>query len=107
MAIEELPEQWNGRFHLVYSRHVMEHVLDIDLALSNIKRVLAPNGVVAAVTPHYFPDPEPAHVSQLRIEEWIARYKAAGLVSVYATLEHFACEEAHLLAVHDTWNLQP
>jgi len=107
MAIEELPEEWNGRFHLVYSRHVMEHVLDVELALSNIKRVLAPNGVVASVTPHYFPDPEPAHVSQLRIGEWMERYKKAGLTTVYATVEHFACEEAHILAVHDSWELQP
>lgn len=107
MAIEELPPEWEGRFHLVYSRHVMEHVLDVDLALSNIKRALAPNGIVASVTPHYFPDPEPAHVTQLRIEEWLHAYKRVGLTSVYATIEHFACEEAHILAVRDTWELQP
>lgn len=107
MAIEELPQEWNGKFQLVYSRHVMEHVLDVDLALANIKRVLAPNGVVAAVTPHYFPDPEPAHVTQLRIDEWMRAYERAGLKSVYATLESFACDEAHILCVHNDWELCP
>jgi SAM-dependent methyltransferase len=107
MAIEELPQEWSGRFHLVYSRHVMEHVLDVGLALANIKRVLAPDGIVAAVTPHYFPDPEPAHVTQLRREEWMREYHAAGLKSVYATLESFACDEAHILLVHNDWPLQP
>lgn len=107
MAIEELPQEWSGRFQLVYSRHVMEHVLDVGLALANIKRVLAPNGVVASVTPHYFPDPEPAHVTQLRIDEWMSAYKRAGLMPVYATVEHFACEEAHILCVHQEWPLQP
>lgn len=100
MAFEEMPEVWNGRFEYVYSRHVMEHATDAREAIRAIKRVLAPTGVVAAVTPHYFPDPEPAHVTQLRVEEWMDLYRSEGLEPVYAMKEDFACAEAHLVLLH-------
>jgi SAM-dependent methyltransferase len=105
MAIEEMPEEWNGTFHFVYSRHVMEHVLDLPQALAAIKRVLAPNGVLGAVTPHYFPDPEPAHVTQLRISEWMTAYERSGLRPVYAVEREFECAEAHIVCVHSSYEL--
>ncbi len=97
MAIEAAPGAWNGKFDWVYSRHVMEHVPDLDVAIAAVARILSPHGVVGAVTPHYFPDPEPAHVTQLRINEWCAAYRRHGLVPVYASQEHHACAEAHLV----------
>lgn len=97
MAIEQAPESWNGQFDWVYSRHVMEHVPDVDVAISTIARVLSPHGVVGVVTPHYFPDPEPAHVTQLRLHEWCDAYRRHGLIPVYAVQEHHACDEAHLV----------
>lgn len=97
MAIEQAPESWNGQFDWVYSRHVMEHVPDVAVAISTIARVLSPHGVVGVVTPHYFPDPEPAHVTQLRLHEWCDAYRKHGLVAVYAVQEHHACDEAHLV----------
>lgn len=107
MALEECPETWNGKFHFIYSRHVMEHMLDVPLAMKTLKRLLAPNGVIGAVTPHYFPDPEPAHVAQLTIAEWSVAYRKHGLVPVYATTEEHACAEAHLVCVHEGWPLCP
>lgn len=103
MALEEALPEWDGKFHYIYSRHVMEHVTDLGTALKTLKRILAPNGVIGAVTPHYFPDPEPAHVTQLRIDQWMQEYKKAGLKAMYARVEHFACEEAHLVLVHEEW----
>ena len=100
MALEEASDEWTGRFDWVYSRHVMEHMPDVGLALNTLKRVLAPNGVIGAVTPHYFPDPEPAHVTQLTLAQWCAAYRRHGLIPVYAVEARYACEEAHVVAVH-------
>jgi len=102
-AIEDAPEEWNGRFQYIWSRHVMEHVIDVDVALDALHRVLAPNGIIAAVTPHFFPDPEPAHVTQLRMAEWIAAYQRHGLHVVYAVLANYVCPECHIVAVHEEW----
>lgn len=107
MALEDAPESWYGTFGYIYSRHVMEHMLDPWLALQAVKKLLAPNGIVGAVTPHYFPDPEPAHVTQLKISEWMNLYQRVGLKPVYAVTDHYACEEAHIVAVHADWPLQP
>lgn len=103
MAIEEMPSDWDGKIHFIYSRHVMEHVINLDAALSSIKRVLAPHGIVGAVTPHVFPDHEPAHVTVQKIEEWCAHYKRHGLRPVYAKLESMACIEAHIVCIHEEW----
>ena len=100
LALEECPEDWNGKFDWIYSRHVMEHVPDVDLALSTVKRLLAPGGVVGAVTPHYFPDPEPAHVTQLRLGAWMEAYRRHGLTPVYAVEATYVCAEAHLVLAH-------
>jgi len=104
--IESLPQEWSGRFSFVYSRHVMEHVVDLDAALAEISRVLAPNGVVGAITPHYFPDPEPAHVTQQTVTQWIQHYRRHGLRPVYATLANYNCIEAHIVAIHEAWPLE-
>lgn len=105
LALEDMPEDWNGRFHFIYSRHVMEHVIDVDGALTALKRVLAPNGVIGAVTPHYFPDPEPAHITQLRASEWMKLYRKHGLAVSYCTTPKSSgpTPEAHLVAMHDSW----
>lgn len=100
LAIETMPGDWTGRFRWIYSRHVMEHVASAADACRELARVLAPEGVLGAVTPHYFPDPEPAHICQLRIDEWMAAYRGAGLVPVYSTQPKYTCPEAHIVCVH-------
>ena len=87
-----------GSFDLVCSRHTMEHVADIPLVLSEIRRVLRPGGYVAAITPHYFPDPELSHINQLHIEEWVTQYARAGFTIVDAVIRQFNCVEAHVVA---------
>lgn len=101
MAIEEIPDDWAESFDFVYSRHVMEHAIDLPLALRNIRKVLKPNGIVGAVTPHFFPDPEPAHLNKLRVEEWVRLYDTHGFKAVYAQVSTFFVKEAHIVAVRD------
>jgi 2-polyprenyl-3-methyl-5-hydroxy-6-metoxy-1,4-benzoquinol methylase len=103
MAVEEIPHDLDGKFQFVYSRHVMEHVVNLDLALAGIVRALAPNGIVGAVTPHVFPDREPAHVCLQTISEWCDHYRRHGLRPVYAKLESLACEEAHIVCIREEW----
>lgn len=102
-SIETMPKEWTGKFKWVYSRHVMEHVIDVDIALSKIESVMAEDGIVGAVTPHYFPDPEIAHVTQLRLDQWMAAYRRHKLIPVYAVTAHFNCEEAHLVLVKKSY----
>jgi len=100
MAMEEAPEEWDERFDWIYSRHVMEHVPDVDVALATLKRVLSPVGIIGAVTPND-PDNEPAHICQLRLEQWMAKYRQHGLIPVFAAHQkHPGLTEAHVVCVH-------
>jgi len=96
-SLEHIPFGENA-FNCVVSRHVMEHTYDLDAALSEFKRVLRPGGFVAQTTPHYFPDPEPAHICQLDIADWIDAYEAAGFVVGRAYITYFNCQECQLIA---------
>jgi len=88
-------------YGFIYSRHVMEHVLDVPRAMKALKTLLAPGGVIGAVTPHYFPDPEPAHVTQLNVAQWMQAYEDHGFRVVYAMERAFACPEAHIVAIYE------
>lgn len=100
MALEEAPEEWDGSFDWIYSRHVMEHVPNADVAISTLKRVLAPLGIIGAVTPND-PDNEPAHICQLRLEQWMVKYRQHGLIPVFAAhQQHPGLTEAHVVCVH-------
>lgn len=48
---ESLPFE-NGRFDLIVSFQVIEHIVDYQKYLGEIKRVLSPNGIVAFTTPN-------------------------------------------------------
>jgi ubiquinone/menaquinone biosynthesis C-methylase UbiE len=95
--VEALPFP-DASFDIVCSRHVMEHVAYPQKALSEIKRVLKPGGYVAAVTPHRWPDNEPAHITQLKIDEWVNEYVKARFHVISADLRAFNCVEAHIIA---------
>ena len=95
--VEKMPFR-NDVFDIVCSRHVMEHVGDVQQALSEIKRVLKPGGYVAAVTPYFFPDPEPAHIQVLHQEEWEEQYRQAGFEITSSSLRNFHDPECHIVA---------
>jgi SAM-dependent methyltransferase len=107
ISVENMPDEWEGRFRYVYSRHVMEHVLNADRALQRLKKVLRPDGIIGAVTPHLFPDNEPAHVTKLRVEEWHAAYERNGFRVVYCPVLQFNCPEVVLVAIHQEWDWPP
>lgn len=52
-SAEQLPFQ-NESFDLIYSSHVLEHIPDINKALSEMSRVLKPGGIFFCVTPVSF-----------------------------------------------------
>lgn len=100
--IEELPFP-DASFDLVCSRHVMEHLGNVVQGMAEIRRVLRPGGWVAAATPHYWPDIEPAHLNQLNVEEWVREYEHAGFEvvgrKVYRRVpEDAGSEEGHVVA---------
>jgi glycosyltransferase involved in cell wall biosynthesis/SAM-dependent methyltransferase len=95
--VEKMPFP-DESFSAVVSRHVMEHVGDIQTALSEIKRVLKPGGYVASVTPLLSIDNEPAHIQKLSIEEWEEQYIQAGFVIVSSAFRQFHDPEAHIVA---------
>lgn len=96
-VIERLP--WpDGCFDAVISRHVMEHTRDPVQTLREIRRVLVPGGYVGAITPHFFPDPEPAHLTKLSAEEWLKEYQREGFEVVRLALEQHICPECHIVA---------
>jgi len=88
-------------FDLVLSRHVMEHSVATRQVLREIRRVLAPGGCVAAITPHFFPDPEPAHVMVLTAEEWRSAYEAAGFQVLDVALQRHTVPECCVVAARD------
>ena len=96
--IEELPFP-DQSFDVVLSRHVLEHTISPVLALKEIHRILRPGGITANITPHYFPDPEPAHISQLTLEQWLSLYKEIGFQILHAYLAFFNATEAHIIAM--------
>lgn len=50
---EELPKTvLKSKYDVVLMSHVLEHCLDINLAISNIKKILRPNGVFIVETPN-------------------------------------------------------
>ncbi len=50
---ENLPYKDNS-FDVIFSQYVLEHVNNKDISLSEIKRVIKPNGIILLVVPNYF-----------------------------------------------------
>jgi ubiquinone/menaquinone biosynthesis C-methylase UbiE len=67
----------DGRFDLVISSHVLEHLAQPELYLSEIRRVLAPGGLLWLATPNrllsspHGPPPNPFHVKEYFFEELV------------------------------------
>ncbi len=87
----------DNTFDAVVSRHVMEHTYDVQGAINEIKRILKPGGFAGAITPHFFPDYERAHTTQLGMMEWVKEYSKAGFGIVSAEIHFFIVEECHIV----------
>lgn len=51
---EQIPQEWKGKFDIVLLRDVIEHLDAPDVALTNIRELLRPNGTVFITFPPYF-----------------------------------------------------
>ena len=87
-----------GHFDLVCSRHVMEHLGDVDRGIEEIKRVLKQDGWTAHVTPDLMIDDEPSHLNRFKKWEWASRWAEHGfqIMSLEKTMFHGG--EVHLVA---------
>lgn len=97
MMAEDMPLERDGRFAFVWANHAMEHCLDPEATALAILRALAPYGIFGHATPHYFPDPEPAHVTQKTIDEWVEFYSRLGFVVLHAEEVEYSCKQANIV----------
>ncbi|NLE43629.1 MAG: class I SAM-dependent methyltransferase [Chloroflexi bacterium] len=90
-AIESLPFP-DESFDVVYSRHTLEHVVDLRRALSEIQRVLKPGGRFIFCVPADPRDTEPAHITRWRAYRWLRAISSIVSVRSFAQHEYFADE---------------
>jgi len=84
-VMEFLPFK-RGSFEAVYARHALEHTINPKRTLGEINRVLKDDGRLVFVTPHYFPDPEPAHVTRLKQDRWETLLRKTGFRVLFSKL---------------------
>jgi SAM-dependent methyltransferase len=94
--VEEMPYE-DEMFELVCSRHVMEHLGDVDKGIAEILRVTKPGGYVAHVTPNMDYDNEPAHLNHLNLAEWARRWEDYGVTLLSARRHTFHGGEVHIV----------
>ena len=59
IGAEKLDPAAHGKFDLIYSVNVLEHIPDLDAAFAGMARVLAPGGAMIHMCPNYFVPYEP------------------------------------------------
>jgi len=95
--VEDMRVYPAASFDLVCSRHVLEHLGDIDDGISEIMRVTRPGGFVANVTPDLQADNEPAHLNRLDLQKWTDVWLSAGLRLKSARRHPFHGGEVHVV----------
>jgi SAM-dependent methyltransferase len=88
----------DSTFDLVCSRHVMEHVGDVERAISEVHRVLVPGGWSAHATPDLGEDGEPSHLNRHGVEWWAKAWAEGGFEVIGARRCDFHGGEAHIVA---------
>ncbi len=96
--VELMPYE-DGEFDLVCSRHVMEHLGDLDKGMFEILRVTQPGGFIAHVTPNMAVDDEPAHLNHLDVTGWAKRWEQAGADVISAERHSFHGGEVHIVGM--------
>jgi 2-polyprenyl-3-methyl-5-hydroxy-6-metoxy-1,4-benzoquinol methylase len=59
IGVAELDPDTHGRFDLIYSVNVLEHLMELDAAVAAMSRVLAPGGAMVHMCPNYAAPYEP------------------------------------------------
>jgi len=87
----------DNQFDLVCSRHVMEHLGDLDRGMKEILRVTKPGGYIAHVTPNMDIDNEPAHLNHLNEAQWAEKWRSMGLHILHTQRHPFHGGEVHIV----------
>ena len=88
-----------NHFDMVCSRHVMEHLGDVDRGIGEIKRILRPGGWSCHVTPDMPYDDEPAHLNKWKMWEWSAKWAEHGFQIISVEKREFNGGEVHVTAL--------
>jgi len=95
--VEQMDMFDDNLFDLVCSRHVMEHLGDIEQGMSEIIRVTRHGGYIAHATPDLNYDPEPAHLNHNTLQEWTLIWMRAGIQLKTAKRHSFHGGEVHIV----------
>jgi len=95
--VEDMNMYLAESFDLVCSRHVMEHLGDVDRGIREIIRVTAPGGYIAHVTPDFDNDNEPAHLNKWGLARWTAKWIEHGIRLLSANKYPFHGGEVHIV----------
>ena len=82
----------NDTFDIVYSRHVLEHSLDLNQTLSEIKRVLKPGGRFIFCVPARIDDVEPTHMMRWPARKWLRAFRSVGTIRFHAQHNYYLDE---------------
>lgn len=93
--VEDIPGE--SQYQLVVANHVLEHSFDIVKTLGAIWRLLPPGGLLAHATPTSYPDTEVAHVTQLRVAEWVQLYLSNGFGVLHVHEQNIVCPEVQMV----------
>lgn len=90
----------DGHFDLVVAAEILEHIVDDELAMAELARVLRPGGTAAVTVPRYLPEKicwalsdayhevEGGHVRIYRGHELVGKLERAGLAAVGSDHAH-------------------
>lgn len=79
-------------FDVVYSRHALEHSVDLKATLREIERVLKPGGIFIFCVPARADDTEPTHLTRWPARKWLAAFRAVGKIRFHAQHDYFIDE---------------
>jgi ubiquinone/menaquinone biosynthesis C-methylase UbiE len=79
-------------FDVVYSRHALEHSIDLEASLHEIKRVLKPGGLFLFCVPARVDDGEPTHLTRWPARQWLQAFRIVGKIRYHAQHDYFVDE---------------
>lgn len=95
--VEDMNMFANGMFDLVCSRHVMEHLGDLEHGMAEVIRVTKVGGYIAHVTPDLAVDNEPSHLNKFDLQMWAVLWIRAGVTLLSAKRHSFHGGEVHIV----------
>lgn len=97
--MEELPYE-DDEFDYAWTRHVLEHSIDINIAFKEIKRVVKKDGLLAFIVPCGFHN-EPAHLVERTKEGWKELITQGGFRIIMDGQHDFNLNEYYGVAINE------